>query len=346
MFVAQPEHAIAAARAAIPSDPWRLGAVNVDHHAHRLGADRARGCGRPARASTTAWTAAHVDEDWNMSLWGRDELALERRATRFAEMQAAGDGAGRSSGYGFRNVNERFTLAAYTVTRRSTARNASVDSIHLPNAITLPTAFGAPGTPLQVGQVVQALVLELIESNVFRLQLPQAIVDVRSDVPLSRRQHGHARGQGRGRECAAGDLCRRRAAGGARAAGAADGASGGTDARRQAPDRRSGHHRARAGAAGQGAGGSGRSAASCAMRRRSVLRARRCRSRSSRRRSSRPSARSARRCASPPRSRAASRRCSPMSSRSRKRRAERCAGAGARCRPAGCWRCACRSMKT
>ncbi len=60
-----------------------------------------------------------------------------------------------------------------------------MDSIHLPNAITLPTAFGAPGTPLQVGQVVQALVLELIESDVFRLQLPQATVDVRSDVPLA-----------------------------------------------------------------------------------------------------------------------------------------------------------------
>ncbi len=29
MFVAQPDHAIAAARAAIPSDPWRLGAVSV-----------------------------------------------------------------------------------------------------------------------------------------------------------------------------------------------------------------------------------------------------------------------------------------------------------------------------
>ncbi|MGA8410880.1 MAG: ATPase, partial [Xanthobacteraceae bacterium] len=36
-----------------------------------------------------AWAAAHVDEDWNMELWGRDEIALERRAFRFAEMQAA-----------------------------------------------------------------------------------------------------------------------------------------------------------------------------------------------------------------------------------------------------------------
>src|SRR2546423_10690111 len=60
-----------------------------------------------------------------------------------------------------------------------------VDRIHLPNAIALPTAFGAPGTPLPAGQVVQALVLALIESDVFRLQLPQAVVDVRSDVPLT-----------------------------------------------------------------------------------------------------------------------------------------------------------------
>jgi hypothetical protein len=60
-----------------------------------------------------------------------------------------------------------------------------VDAVSLPPAISLPTAFGAPGTPLPPGQVVQALVLELIESDVFRLQLPQAVVDVKSSVPLT-----------------------------------------------------------------------------------------------------------------------------------------------------------------
>jgi len=60
-----------------------------------------------------------------------------------------------------------------------------VDAIHLPPGLTLPSAFGAPAAPLQVGQVVQALVLELIESDVFRLQLPQATIDVRSSVPLT-----------------------------------------------------------------------------------------------------------------------------------------------------------------
>ena len=36
-----------------------------------------------------AWAAAHVDEDWNMAKWGRDEQALARRADRFADLQAA-----------------------------------------------------------------------------------------------------------------------------------------------------------------------------------------------------------------------------------------------------------------
>ena len=35
------------------------------------------------------WVAANVDEDWNMERWGRDEMALERRALRFAELKAA-----------------------------------------------------------------------------------------------------------------------------------------------------------------------------------------------------------------------------------------------------------------
>ncbi len=88
MFVAQPENAVAAARSAIPSDPWRLGAVSaittltgsaliaLAVAAKQLGVDE-------------AWAAAHVDEDWNMDFWGRDELAMQRRAARFAEMRAA-----------------------------------------------------------------------------------------------------------------------------------------------------------------------------------------------------------------------------------------------------------------
>ncbi|MFC5068203.1 ATP12 family chaperone protein [Flaviflagellibacter deserti] len=36
-----------------------------------------------------SWAAAHVDEDWNIELWGADDEAMERRAARFEEMQAA-----------------------------------------------------------------------------------------------------------------------------------------------------------------------------------------------------------------------------------------------------------------
>ncbi|MBM3528899.1 MAG: ATPase [Alphaproteobacteria bacterium] len=87
-FARQPAEAVARARAAIPSDPWRLGALNVVTAltgSALLGLALAAG-----RLSLDAvWSAAHVDEDWNMEFWGRDELALKRRAFQFAELQAA-----------------------------------------------------------------------------------------------------------------------------------------------------------------------------------------------------------------------------------------------------------------
>lgn len=36
-----------------------------------------------------AWLAAHLDEDWQMSRWGADEVALSRRAARRREFDAA-----------------------------------------------------------------------------------------------------------------------------------------------------------------------------------------------------------------------------------------------------------------
>jgi chaperone required for assembly of F1-ATPase len=36
-----------------------------------------------------AWAAAHVDEDFQMEVWGQDEEAGERRARRWSDMQAA-----------------------------------------------------------------------------------------------------------------------------------------------------------------------------------------------------------------------------------------------------------------
>ena len=87
-FVAQPAQSLAAAGSAIPTDPWRLGAI---HTVTTLtgSALLAIALARGGLSVDAVWAAAHVDEDWNMELWGRDQLALEHRAARFAEMQAA-----------------------------------------------------------------------------------------------------------------------------------------------------------------------------------------------------------------------------------------------------------------
>jgi chaperone required for assembly of F1-ATPase len=84
----QPEQALVAARAAIPRAPWRLGAV---HAVTTLtgSALLALALSRGALTCEAAWTAANVDEDWNIEQWGADALALERRAFRSAEMEAA-----------------------------------------------------------------------------------------------------------------------------------------------------------------------------------------------------------------------------------------------------------------
>ena len=92
VHVAQPEAALAAARAAIPADPWRLGAV---HAVTTLTGSAliALALARGGLSAEAAWQAAHVDEDWNMEQWGRDELALERRAFRLRRVLGGGDGA-------------------------------------------------------------------------------------------------------------------------------------------------------------------------------------------------------------------------------------------------------------
>ncbi len=88
VHVEQPEAALAAARGAVPSQPWRLGAA---HSVTTLTGSAliALALAHGALSTEQAWEAAHVDEDWNMEQWGRDELALERRRYRFAEMAAA-----------------------------------------------------------------------------------------------------------------------------------------------------------------------------------------------------------------------------------------------------------------
>jgi chaperone required for assembly of F1-ATPase len=88
VHVAQPNETIAAVRAKIPTDPWRLGAVSAITTLTGSGL-LALALAHGALEAEAAWAAAHVDEDWQMAQWGRDDAALERRAYRHAEFAAA-----------------------------------------------------------------------------------------------------------------------------------------------------------------------------------------------------------------------------------------------------------------
>ena len=88
MHVAQPRESVEALRSAIPTEPWRLGAVSSITTLTGSGL-LAVALAHRALDPGEVWSAAHVDEDWQMSQWGRDELALQRRAFREAEFDAA-----------------------------------------------------------------------------------------------------------------------------------------------------------------------------------------------------------------------------------------------------------------
>jgi chaperone required for assembly of F1-ATPase len=88
MPVRQRRGAIAAAARAIPQDVWRLAAVAT--------VTSLTGSALLALAllhgrldADAVWAAAHVDEDWQMAQWGRDEQAIASRAHREAEFKAA-----------------------------------------------------------------------------------------------------------------------------------------------------------------------------------------------------------------------------------------------------------------
>jgi chaperone required for assembly of F1-ATPase len=88
MHVRQPDQAIAAARAALPADPWALAAL---HMVTTLtgSALLALALKRGAFDDDQVWAAAHVDEDWNVEQWGVDEEVAARRLARYLDFRAA-----------------------------------------------------------------------------------------------------------------------------------------------------------------------------------------------------------------------------------------------------------------
>lgn len=88
IHVRQPEQAIAAARRALPSDPWMIAAL---HLVTTLtgSALLALALMRGRLDADQVWAAAHVDEDWNIDQWGVDEEVAGRRAARLVDFRAA-----------------------------------------------------------------------------------------------------------------------------------------------------------------------------------------------------------------------------------------------------------------
>jgi chaperone required for assembly of F1-ATPase len=88
VHVRQPEPAIAAARAALPADPWSIAALHVVTTLTGS-ALLALALLRGVLDQDQVWAAAHVDEDWNSEKWGVDEEVAARRAARLVDFRAA-----------------------------------------------------------------------------------------------------------------------------------------------------------------------------------------------------------------------------------------------------------------
>jgi chaperone required for assembly of F1-ATPase len=90
MHVPQPQATLAAIAAELAAidDPFRLAGL---HLATNLAGSAliALALAEGAIDVEAAWAAAHVDEDWNISQWGADAEAMQRRARRFADFSAA-----------------------------------------------------------------------------------------------------------------------------------------------------------------------------------------------------------------------------------------------------------------
>jgi len=88
VHVRQPDSAVAAARAALPTDPWSIAALHVVTTLTGS-ALLALALLRGVIDQDQVWAAAHVDEDWNIEKWGVDEEVAARRAARLVDFRAA-----------------------------------------------------------------------------------------------------------------------------------------------------------------------------------------------------------------------------------------------------------------
>ncbi|MCV0397043.1 MAG: ATPase [Rhizobiaceae bacterium] len=92
MHVEQPRESIGAIGIHLRqrSDPFRLAAIHV-MTSLTGSAILSLAVESGALSVDDAWSAAHVDEDWNIEQWGEDAEATARRAARFRDMKAAAE---------------------------------------------------------------------------------------------------------------------------------------------------------------------------------------------------------------------------------------------------------------
>jgi chaperone required for assembly of F1-ATPase len=88
MHVRQPESAVAAARAALPANPWEIAAMHV-MTSLTGSALLALALFHKVIDQNQAWAAAHVDEDWNAEKWGVDDEVAARKAAKLIDFNAA-----------------------------------------------------------------------------------------------------------------------------------------------------------------------------------------------------------------------------------------------------------------
>ncbi|WP_371877270.1 ATP12 family chaperone protein [Alsobacter ponti] len=90
MFASQPDASLEAVREAVAAVVSPLALAGLSTITSLTGSVLlALAVARGRLTPEQAWTAAHVDEDFQMELWGYDDEALERRARRWREMDAA-----------------------------------------------------------------------------------------------------------------------------------------------------------------------------------------------------------------------------------------------------------------
>ena len=88
VHVSQPESAMAAARGALPQNPWSIAATHVVT-TMTGSALLALALRHGVLTPDEVWAAANVDEDWNIEKWGVDEEVAARRAARLVDFEAA-----------------------------------------------------------------------------------------------------------------------------------------------------------------------------------------------------------------------------------------------------------------